>query len=119
MTNSASVPENTIEKTGDKASDRVSKSLLEVTLDGAIALAKESGNSSPATTQFEALLAQVEADHSAVAPLLKTLWQEYLSAQRSATFWQNMSDAEKDLSEKMSESNIQLKQNYMRLIQEQ
>lgn len=96
-----------------------SQSLLEVTLSGAIALAKESGNLTQANEQFDALLKQVEADSPAVAPLLKQLWKEFTSVQRSAAFWQVMSDAEKDLSDKMSATNIQLKQNYMRLIQEQ
>ena len=115
MTQSASMSENAAEK----ANEKNSKSLLEVTLDGAIALAKEGRNYPQATTQFEALLAQIEPAHPDVAPLLKTLWREYLSTQRSAAFWESMSDAEQNLSEKMSASNIQLKQNYMRLIQEQ
>ncbi len=96
-----------------------SKSLLEVTLSGAIALAKSGDSYDQASEQFEALLGQVAAESPAVAPLLKQLWQEYMSVQRSAAFWQVMSDAEKDLSDKMSATNIQLKQNYMRLIQEQ
>lgn len=95
------------------------KSLLEVTLDGAIALAKESQNYNSATQQFEALAAQIEADSPPAATLLKQLWAEYLSAQRSALFWKGMSDAERGLSEKMVQGNLQLKQNYMRLIQEQ
>ncbi len=115
MTESASMSANA----NDQASEKSTKSLLEVTLDGAIALAKSSGNYPQATVQFEALLAQIESAHPEIAPLLKTLWQEYISTQRSASFWESMSDAEKGLSEKMSESNIQLKQNYMRLIQEQ
>ena len=123
MANNVPAPKDAVEnlngKSDQKASEETSKSLLEVTLDGAIALAKESGNYRQATTQFEALLAQLDSDHSAIVPLLNTLWKEYLSARRSAAFWQSMSDAEKDLSDKMSESNIQLKQNYMRLIQEQ
>lgn len=122
MTESAAMPENAVAQSQadkDQASDQAGKSLLEVTLEGAIALAKDNNNYPQATTQFEALLTQVESEHSDIAPLLKTLWKEYISAQRSATFWQSLSDAEKDLSEKMSESNIQLKQNYMRLIQEQ
>ncbi|MGB3788177.1 MAG: hypothetical protein WA949_09210 [Phormidesmis sp.] len=123
MTNSPSASESTAEKvnaeTNGKNSEKASKSLLEVTLDGAIALAKDGSNYPQATTQFEALLAQIEPAHPEIAPLLKTLWQEYISTQRSASFWESMSDAEKGLSEKMSESNIQLKQNYMRLIQEQ
>jgi hypothetical protein len=126
MTESASVSENAAvsaeqasEQASEQANQQASKSLLEVTLEGAIALAKDNNNYPQATTQFEALLAQIESTHPEVSPLLKTLWREYISAQRSATFWQSLSDAEKDLSEKMSESNIQLKQNYMRLIQEQ
>lgn len=125
MTESASMPQNAASQTKEgsqtdnQTGDQTSKSLLEVTLDGAIALARDSKNYPQATAQFEALLAQVEPAHPEVAPLLKSLWKEYLSTQRSSAFWQTMSDAEKDLSEKMSESNIQLKQNYMRLIQEQ
>ncbi|MEL6489305.1 MAG: hypothetical protein AAFV85_00400 [Cyanobacteria bacterium J06634_6] len=95
------------------------KSLLEITLAGAIALVKQGDSYDQATEQFEALLGQVKASSPDVAPLLQQLWKEYLSVQRSAEFWQVMSDAEKGLSEKMTASNIQLKQNYMRLIQEQ
>ncbi len=94
-------------------------SLLEVTLSGAIALTKSGDNYDQANEQFEALLSQVETESPTVAPLLKRLWKEYTSVQRSAAFWEVMSDAEKDLSDKMSATNIQLKQNYMRLIQEQ
>ncbi len=97
-----------------------SPSLLEVTLSGAIALAKDARNYEQANVQFEALLAQVSSDSPAVAPLLKQLWKEYLSAQRSATFYESlMSDAEQGLSDSLVESTIQLKRNYMRLLQEQ
>jgi hypothetical protein len=99
--------------------ERPKKSLLEVTLSGAIALAKEGKNYEQATAQFEALLEQVQADSPAAATLLSQLWQEYISVQRSATFYESLSDAEAGLSEKMAQSNIQLQQNYMRLIQEQ
>lgn len=95
------------------------KSLLEVALEGAIALAKDGKNTEQANTQFEALLAQLESESPTAVPLLKQLWKEYVSAQRSATFFESLSDAEKDLSDKMSASTIQLKRNYMRLIQEQ
>lgn len=95
------------------------RSLLEVTLSGAIALAKEGKNYTQATEQFEALLEQVQVDSPAVATLLNQLWQEYISVQRSAMFYESLSDAEAGLSEKMAQSNIQLQQNYMRLIQEQ
>lgn len=86
---------------------------------GAIALAKNGQNAKQATQQFEAILEEVEAESPKGATLLKQLWEEYVSVQRSATFWESMSDAEKELSEKMAESNIQLQRNHLRLIQEQ
>ncbi len=95
------------------------KSLLEVTLAGAIALAKNGKNYDQANDQFEALLPQLQKESTEAATLLKQLWKEYLSVQRSAMFYESLSDAEAGLSEKMAKSNIQLKQNYMRLIQEQ
>jgi len=95
------------------------KGLLAIALEGAIALAKEGNTMPQATEQFNALLQQVERDSPTVTPLLQKLWDEYLSAQRSATFWQSLSDAEKELSDKMSATTVQLKQNYMRLVQEQ
>ena len=117
---SMSEPANdaTAKETPANKSDEA-KSLWEVTLSGAIALARESDDMTQANQQFEALLTQVEAESPAAAPLLRQLWQALTSVQRSAAFWQVMSDAEKDLSDKMSATNIQLKQNYMRLIQEQ
>jgi len=95
------------------------KSLLEVTMAGAIALAKDSDSYDQATEQFEALLSQIEADNPTATPLLRQLWKEFISGRRAAAFWETMSDAERGLSEKMTASTIQLKQNYMRLIQEQ
>ncbi len=95
------------------------KSLLEVTLAGAIALSKDAINHAQANEQFEAMLAQIQNESPTAALLLKQLWAEYLAAQRSATFYEGLSGAEAGLSEKMVKGNIQLKQNYLRLIQEQ
>ncbi len=94
------------------------KSLLEVTLAGAIALA-QGKNYAQADEQFAAIAAQIEKDSPEATLLLKQLWREYVSVQRSALFYEGLSNAEAGLSEKMAESNIQLQQNYMRLIQEQ
>ncbi len=88
-------------------------------MSGAIALAKDGKNYSQATEQFEALLSQMKSESPMAVTLLKQLWKEYISVQRSAMFYESLSDAEAGLSEKMAQSNIQLKQNYMRLIQEQ
>lgn len=101
------------------AAESQAPSLLAVALSGAITLAKDAKNYKQANAQFDALLAQVSADSPSVAPLLKQLWKEYMSVQRSATFYENLSDAEKDLSDQMVKSNIRLQQNYMRLVQEQ
>lgn len=95
------------------------QSLLEVALSGAIALAKDGHNYEQANTQFEALVAQLESDSPEAGKLLKQLWKEYISVQRAAVFYESLSDAEAGLSEKMAESNVQLKRNYMRLVQEQ
>ncbi|MEM6449859.1 MAG: hypothetical protein AAF703_06055 [Cyanobacteria bacterium P01_D01_bin.105] len=94
------------------------QSMAEVALAGAIALTK-SKNYEQANQQFEALTAQLEADSPDASKLLKQLWKEYVAMQRSALFYERLSDAEAGLSEKMAENNIQLKRNYMRLIQEQ
>ncbi|MBE9079679.1 hypothetical protein IQ241_20685 [Romeria aff. gracilis LEGE 07310] len=91
----------------------------EIALKGAIALAQDPKTHPQANEQFEQLCASLESENAEIAGLLKQLWQEYVSLQRSASFWEGMSDAEKELSEKMAEKNIQLKQNYLRLMQEQ
>jgi len=118
MANQASA-DNTAQNNATADELAPEKSLLEVTLEGAIALTKGNGNIDQANIQFNALLKQIETDSPNAAPLLNRLWKEYVSAQRSATFFESLSDAEKDLSDKMSESTIQLQRNYMRLIQEQ
>lgn len=108
----------TSESTSDSATEQA-KSLLEVALSGAIALIKSGQNYDQANTQFEALATQLEADSPEASKLLKQLWKEYVAVQRAAVFYESLSDAEAGLSEKMAESNIQLKRNYMRLVQEQ
>lgn len=100
-------------------SAKVPKSLLETTLLGAIALAQSGKSYDQAAEQFAAVVSQIEGESSEAATLLKRLWKEYISVQRSAVFYEGLSDAEAGLSEKMAESNIQLKRNYMRLVQEQ
>ena len=94
------------------------KSLIEASLAGAIALAKDN-NTQSADEQFKAIFKQVQTESPTAAKLLRQLWQEYVSVQRSARFWESMSDAEKELSDKMTENNVQLQRNYMRLVQEQ
>lgn len=51
--------------------------------------------------------------------MLQLLWREHLAAQRSVAFWKELCQVEKHLSERITENHIQLKQNYLRLMQEQ
>jgi hypothetical protein len=55
----------------------------------------------------------------ATTQVLDILWREVLSSRRSSLFWQQMSDAEKVMSDRLAENHIQLQQNYLRLVQEQ
>ncbi|MEM7771159.1 MAG: hypothetical protein AAGA75_25965 [Cyanobacteria bacterium P01_E01_bin.6] len=56
---------------------------------------------------------------SDVAVVMDLMWKELLSGRRSACFWEGMCDAEQKLNESLAENHIQLRQNYMRLMQEQ
>lgn len=88
-------------------------------LQEAIALAEDMATHDAAKARFQELHAQLEATNPDAAHLLQILWERHIRLQRSAAFWQQISDAEKELSQRMTETSIQLKQNYMRLIQEQ
>lgn len=93
--------------------------LYKLALRGAIELAHDVKTHDQAKAQFEELYPQLEAENPQLAALVRQLWEEYVSLQRSAAFWKGMSDAEKQLSDRMTETNIQLQQNYNRLMQEQ
>ncbi len=94
-------------------------SSLSTTLEAAIAAAKNIKHHPQANAQFEVLYTQLQPESETAALLLQQLWQEFISAQRSAAFWEEISEAEKAMSDHIAQANIQLKQNYMRLIQEQ
>ncbi|HEY9761907.1 MAG TPA: hypothetical protein V6D07_05250 [Trichocoleus sp.] len=88
-------------------------------LQEAIKLAQTVEQHSEAQAVFERLHQELQGQHSPAADLLAVLWREYLRSQRSTLFWQELCQVEKHLSEQLSESHLQLKQNYLRLIQEQ
>ncbi len=54
----------------------------------------------------------------ATAEVLQALWQELVTARRSGAFWQQISDVERTMTERLADSHIQLQQNYLRLVQE-
>lgn len=88
-------------------------------LESAIALARDVGTQTEAHTAFSDLYEDIRVDNPQMAMMLKMLWREYVTTQRSAAFWQELCQVEKHLSERITESHIQLRQNYLRLIQEQ
>jgi len=72
-----------------------------------------------ANAVFSSIKHHLHQENPLVADLVQLLWNEVLTARRSATFWEQMSNAERELTEQMAASHLQLQQNYLRLIQEQ
>lgn len=88
-------------------------------LEAAIKLAQDSETHQQSHAAFNELLESVRDENPQAAAMLRRLWQEYVTTQRSAIFWQELCQVEKHLSERITESHIQLRQNYLRLTQEQ
>lgn len=88
-------------------------------LQTAIDLAQAVDSHGQAHCEFRELLADIQGQNPLLASLLERLWQEYMSSQRSSLFWEQLSTVEKQLSDQLTESHLQLKQNYLRLVQEQ
>jgi hypothetical protein len=88
-------------------------------LQTAIDLAQTLDGHSQAQKAFQDLVTEVDGQNPLVATLLRHLWKEYLASQRSSLFWEQLSTVEKQLSDQLTASHLQLKQNYLRLIQEQ
>ncbi|KGF72723.1 hypothetical protein DO97_05070 [Neosynechococcus sphagnicola sy1] len=84
-----------------------------------LSLAQEVSQHSQASIAFKQLQQQLGTDTPRVAELLEVLWREVLAARRSAEFWQQVSNVEKEISERMAASHLQLQRNYLRLMQEQ
>jgi hypothetical protein len=84
-----------------------------------IALSQNLDNHSAANQAFAQLRDRLLLENPQAVELVEALWQELLAARRSASFWQQICDVERDLAEKMAENHVQLQQNYLRLMQEQ
>ncbi|BAU13109.1 hypothetical protein LEP3755_36460 [Leptolyngbya sp. NIES-3755] len=80
-------------------------------------LAREINQHQEAIAQFTQLRDSIVQDESAKS-LIDGIWAEVLAARRSSAFWQQMSDVEKDVSERLAQNHVQLQQNYLRLMQE-
>lgn len=71
-----------------------------------------------ADRRFLDLLDTLSAD-PATEKVVEGLWREVLAARRSALYWQQISDVERLMTEKLADNHFQLQQNYLRLMQEQ
>jgi hypothetical protein len=89
------------------------------TLQSAIKLAQDVKTQEQAHSTFNALYDDLCEHDPETAAMMQMLWREYVASRRSAAFWQELCQVEKHLSERITESHIQLRQNYLRLMQEQ
>ncbi|MEM0980168.1 MAG: hypothetical protein AAGH78_07820 [Cyanobacteria bacterium P01_H01_bin.58] len=88
-------------------------------LAAAMKLAQDVDTQTEAHAAFNELYESVRAENPSMAAMLQMLWREYVASQRSVTFWQELGQVEKHLSERITENHLQLRQNYQRLMQEQ
>lgn len=88
-------------------------------LEAAMKLAQNVETQSEAHATFNELYEHLRYDKPEMATMLQMLWREYTASQRSAAFWQELCQVEKHLSERITENHLQLRQNYLRLMQEQ
>ncbi len=89
-----------------------------VQLKKCLTMAQDVSTHAEASRAFEQLCGIIDAENPMAAQLLEMLWQEAIMARRSALFWQQMSDVEKDMANRMMENMTQMRQNYLRLMQE-
>jgi hypothetical protein len=83
-----------------------------------LAMAQDVKQHADAERHFLDLEESLAAD-AGQSEVLTRLWKEILAARRSEAFWERMNHAEQTLSDRLTESHIQLKQNYLRLVEEQ
>lgn len=81
-------------------------------------LAQNPAQQEAARQTMAQLLSEIALDATA-AEVIDTLWRELLTARRSTAFWEQISDAEKEMGDRLTQDNIRLQQNYLRLMQEQ
>lgn len=84
-----------------------------------LSLAKHTATHQEAEERFLKLRDRLVEEGSELATVMDVMWKEILSSRRSAFFWEEMCNVEQKLTERMAESHVQLRQNYLRLVQEQ
>jgi hypothetical protein len=88
-------------------------------LQACLAMAEDISLHPQANAAFSRLLERLTAENPLAAQLTTLLWQDVIAARRSALFWEHLSEAERGMADQVMADQVQLKQNYLRLIQEQ
>lgn len=84
-----------------------------------LSLAQDLARHDEASQAFEQWRSSIAHEPPATLQMIDLLWQEVLTARRSAACWREICDVEKQLSERIAENHVQLRQNYLRLVREQ
>lgn len=87
-------------------------------LQNCLAIARDPAQQKVARQAMTQLLSDLDLTAPAT-DVIDVIWNELLTAQRSNVFWEQISDAEKEMGDRLTQDNIRLQQNYLRLMQEQ
>jgi len=88
-------------------------------LKACLSLSRDLPNHAAANEAFTNFCDRLGNQSTQSREMLELLWGEVLAARRSATFWQEVCNVEKELSERIAANHVQLRQNYLRLMEEQ
>ena len=83
-----------------------------------LSLSQDAATHAEANQAFEQLRERLNAENPKMVELMELLWQEVLAARRAAAFWHQISDVEKQMADQMLRHLTELRQNYLRLMQE-
>jgi len=83
-----------------------------------LTLAQNVETQEEAKQMFEPLYEKMLSENPQAAEIMELLWQEVIAARRSAAFWQQISEYEKNMADQILQSLAQARQNYLRLLQE-
>lgn len=87
-------------------------------LNECLSMAQDLNSHSDADRRFLDLEETLPNDPATMV-VVQALWREVLAARRSATYWEQISDVERSMTESLASNHFQLQQNYLRLMQEQ
>ncbi|WP_416676205.1 hypothetical protein [Egbenema bharatensis] len=83
-------------------------------LQACLVLARESEHHQEANQTFSQLQDRLATEHPIAAAVMRLMWDELLSTHRLADFLEQMSNIERQFAEQMTQSHIQIHQNYLK-----